>query len=139
MYNVSLYNILQLATRNSQLATRNSQVATRNSQVASRKSQVASNLLHLKPRKVRSFFHFFQTIYKIFSLHPLCLFLVILLSLNSSAFICLISVLCVLFYFNGTLITQMVMIRYDFIISDHHLNQRHLRSIIRKIVTTQQG
>jgi hypothetical protein len=30
---------------------------------------------------------------------------------------------------NGTLITQMVMIKYDFIISDHHLNQRHLRSI----------
>jgi hypothetical protein len=30
---------------------------------------------------------------------------------------------------NGTLMTQMVMIRHDFIISDHHLNQRHLRSI----------
>ena len=112
MYNVSLHNILQFAIR---------------------KSQAASNLFHLKPRKVRSFFHFFQTIHKIFSLHPLCLFLVILLSLNSSALICLISVLCVLFYFNGTLITQMIMIRYDLIISDHHLNQRHQRSIIKKL------
>ena len=36
-------------------------------------------------------------------------------------------------YFNGTLITQMVTIRYDFIISDHHLNQRPLRSIIKKL------
>ena len=112
MYNVFQHNILQLAIR---------------------KSQAASNLFHLKPREVRSFFHFFQTIYKIFSLHPLCLFLVILLFPHSSALICLISVLCVLFYFNGTLITQMIMIRYDFIISDYHLNQRHLRSIIRKI------
>ena len=34
-------------------------------------------------------------------------------------------------YFNGTLITQMVMIRYDFIISDYRLNQRPLRSIIK--------
>ena len=112
MHNVSLHNILQLATR---------------------KSQFASNLLHLKLRKVRSFFHFFQTIHKIFSLHPLCLFLVILLSLNSSALICLISFICVLFYFKGTLITQMVMMRYDLIISDYHLNQRPPRSIIKKI------
>jgi hypothetical protein len=36
-------------------------------------------------------------------------------------------------YFKGTLMPQMVMIRYDFIISDYHLNQRSLRSIIRKI------
>ena len=35
-------------------------------------------------------------------------------------------------YFNGTLMAQMVMIRYDFIISDYHLNQRPLRSIIKK-------
>jgi hypothetical protein len=104
MYNVSLHNI----------------------------SQAASNLFHLKPRKVRSFFHFFQTIHKIFSLHPLCLFLVIPLSLNSSALICLIGVICVLLHFNGTLITQMIMIKCDFIISDHHLNQRPLRSIIKK-------
>jgi hypothetical protein len=131
-FNITYYNS-QLATRNSQVATRNSQVASRKSQVASRKSQVASNLVHLKLHKVKSFFLSFQTIHKIFSLHPLCLFLVILLSLNSSALICLISVLCVLFYFNETLITQMIMIRYDFIISDHHLNQRPLRSIIRKI------
>jgi hypothetical protein len=34
---------------------------------------------------------------------------------------------------NGTLMTQMVMIKYDFIISDYHLNQRHLRSIIKKL------
>jgi hypothetical protein len=27
----------------------------------------------------------------------------------------------------------MVMIRYDLIISDYHLNQRHLRSIIKKL------
>ena len=92
MYNVFQHNILQLAIR---------------------KSQFASNLFHLKPRKVRSFFHFFQTIHKIFSLHPLCLFLVILLSLNSSALICLISFICVLLHFKGMLITQMVMIRYD--------------------------
>jgi len=26
--------------------------------------------------------------------------------------------------------TQMIMIRYDLIISDYHLNQRHLRSIV---------
>jgi hypothetical protein len=36
-------------------------------------------------------------------------------------------------YFNGTLITQMVMIKYDFIINAHHLNQRHVRSIIEKL------
>ena len=108
MYNVSLHNILQLATRKSQV-----------------------KLVQLNFRKVRSFFHFFQTIHKIFSLHPLCLFLVILLSLNSSALICLISVICVLLHFNGTLITHMVMMRYDFIISDHHLNQRHPRSIVK--------
>jgi uncharacterized protein YutD len=36
-------------------------------------------------------------------------------------------------YFKGTLITQMVMIKYDFIISDYHLDQRPLRSIIKKI------
>jgi len=28
--------------------------------------------------------------------------------------------------------TQMVMIKYDFIIRDYHLNQRSLRSIIKK-------
>jgi hypothetical protein len=47
-----------------------------------------------------------------------------------SVFICLISVICVLLYFNGTLITQMVMINYDFVISVYLLNQRHLRSIL---------
>jgi hypothetical protein len=31
--------------------------------------------------------------------------------------ICLISIICVLLHFNGTLITQMIMIGYDFIIS----------------------
>jgi hypothetical protein len=36
-------------------------------------------------------------------------------------------------YFKGTLMPQMVMIKYDFIINDYHLNWRHLRSIIRKI------
>jgi len=106
MYNVSLHNI----------------------------SQVASNIVRLKPYKVRSFFLFFQTVIRIFSFRSFCLLSVILIPHSLSVFICLISVLCVLFYFNGTLITQMVMIRYDyFIISDYHLNQRPLRSIIRKI------
>jgi hypothetical protein len=36
-------------------------------------------------------------------------------------------------YFKGMLMPQMVMIKYDFIISDHHLNQRPLRSIIKKL------
>ena len=36
-------------------------------------------------------------------------------------------------YFKGTLMPQMVMIKYDFIISDYHLNQRSLRSIIKKL------
>ena len=36
-------------------------------------------------------------------------------------------------YFKGTLITQMVMTKYDFIVSDYHLNPRPLRSIIKKI------
>jgi len=110
-----------------------SQVASRKSQVASRKSQVAINLLHLKLYKVRSFFHFFQTVIKIFSFRLFCLLSVILIPHNLSVFICLISILCVLLYFNGTLITQMIMIKYDFIISDYHLNQRPLRSIIKKI------
>ena len=96
-------------------------------------SQVVSNLVHLKLHKVKSLFLSIQTAIKIFSLHTVSLFLVILIPLNLSAFICLISVLCVLLHFNGTLITQMVMIRYDFIISDYHLNQRPLRSIIKKL------
>ena len=85
MYNVFLHNILQ----------------------------VAINLVHLKPGKVKPFSLSFQNVHKIFSLHPLYLFLVILLSLNSSALICLISFICVLLHFKGMLITQMVMIRYD--------------------------
>ena len=110
MYSVFQHNILQLA---------------------SRKSQV--KLVQLKFSKLRSFFIFFQTVIKIFSFRLFCLLSVILIPHNLSVYICLISVLCVLFYFNGTLITQMVMIRYDFIISDHHINQRPLRSIIKKL------
>jgi len=116
MYNVFQHNISQLTTRNSQPAIRN--------------PQAANNLVHLKLYKLRSFFHFFQTFMKIFSFRLFCLLSVILIPHNLSVCICLISVLCVLLYFNGTLITQMVMIRYDFIISDHHLNQRPLRSIL---------
>jgi hypothetical protein len=109
MHNVSLHNTLQIARRKSRV-----------------------KLVQLNFRKVRSFFLSFQTVIKIFSLHPLCLFLVILLSLNSSVLSCLISGICVLLHFNRTLIKQMIMIRYDFIISDYHLNQRPLRSIIKK-------
>ena len=111
----------------------NSQLASRKSQPAIRKLQAANNLVHLKLYKLRSFFHFFQTFMKIFSFRLFCLLSVILIPHNLSVCICLISVLCVLLYFNGTLITQMVMIRYDFIISDYHLNQRPPRSIIKKI------
>jgi len=112
MYSVFQHNILQLA---------------------SRKSQV--KLVQLKFSKLRSFFLFFQTVIKIFSFRLFCLLSVILIPHNLSVYICLISVFCVLLllYFNGMLITQMIMIRYDFIISDYHLNQHPLRSIIRKI------
>jgi hypothetical protein len=115
MYNVFEHNISQFTIHNSQFAICN--------------LQSAINLVHLKLYKVRSFFLSFQTVYKNFFLTSLYLAVILIHLINLSAFIGSISVLCVLFYFNGTLITHMIMIKYDFIISDHHLNQRHLRSI----------
>ena len=109
MYNVSLHNILQLASRRPQV-----------------------NLVHSKPGKAKPFFLSFQTVYKNFFLTSLYLSIILIHLINLSAFIGLISVICVLFYFNGTLITHMVMIRYDLIIGDYHSNQRVLCVLLLK-------
>ena len=69
-----------------------------------RKSQV--KLVHLKLYKVRSFFLSFQTAYKNIFFASFCLFPVIFIPLNLSAFTCSISVLCVLLLKSPSLTTK---------------------------------
>ena len=112
---------LNITYHNSQFTIHNSQFTIHNSQFAICNLQSAINLVHLKLYKVRSFFLSFQTVYRNFFFTSLYLSVILIHLINLSAFSGLISVLCVLLHFNGTLITQMVMIRYNFIISDYHL------------------